>query len=235
MHIYFLQHAESLGPARFADWLDSMGHSHNRCHLYAGEAPPRLEDCDALVLLDGDLAVDDTETYPWLAREKKLLSRALKSGKPVLGVGLGARLIAEGLGAIVSRGTTPALGWQRIALAPESPFDLPETFAAFSWHRDIFGLPDGALPLGGSEASPLQGFAWDRGRVVALQCHLEATDTSISALVAHLEAQTRAGARPLEGPHVQAPEAILADTRRVDHQAALLDRLMVQWLRSVAR
>ena len=235
MHIYFLQHAEGLGPARFADWLDSMGHSHNTCHLHAGEAPPRLEDCDALVLLDGDLAIDDTATHPWLGREKKLLTRALKSGKPVLGVGLGARLIAEGLGAIVSRGTYPALGWQRIALAPQSPFDLPETFEAFSWHRDIFGLPDGALPLGGSEASPLQGFAWDRGRVVALQCHLEATEAGIAALLAHLEAQAITGAGVLEGPHVQAPEAILADTRRLDHQAALLDRLLVQWLGSVAR
>tara|TARA_B100000700_G_scaffold81744_1_gene91979 strand:+ start:27231 stop:27938 length:708 start_codon:yes stop_codon:yes gene_type:complete len=235
MHIYFLQHAAGLSPARFADWLDSMGHSHNRCHLYAGEAPPRLADCDALVLLDGDLAIDDTATHPWLAREKKLLARALKSGKPVLGVGMGARLIAEGLGAIVSRGTYPALGWQRIELAPESPFDLPETFEAFSWQRDIFGLPDGALPLGGSEASPLQGFAWDRGRVVALQCHLEATDTSISALFEHLAARTQAGASPLEGRYVQAAETILADTRRVDHQAALLDRLMVQWLRSVSR
>lgn len=235
MHTYFIQHAAGLGPARFADWLDSMGHSHNTCHLYADEAPPRLEDCDALILLDGDLAVDDTATHPWLSREKKLLTRALKSGKPVLGVGLGARLIAEGLGAIVSRGTYPALGWQRIELAPESPFDLPETFEAFSWHRDIFGLPDDALPLGSSEASPLQGFAWDRGRVVALQCHLETTDASITALFEHLDAQSHAGASPLGGPYVQAAETIREDSRRVDRQAALLDRLMVQWLRSVAR
>ncbi|WP_192036016.1 type 1 glutamine amidotransferase [Halomonas sp. YLGW01] len=234
MHTYFLQQAEGLGPARFADWLDSMGHSHNTCHLYADETPPRLEDCDGLILLDADLAVDDTASQPWLGREKKLLARALKSGKPVLGVGLGARLIAESLGAIVSRGTSSTLGWQHITLAPESPFDLPETFEAFSWHRDIVGLPDDALPLGGSAASPQQGFAWDWGRVVALQCHLEATEESLSALLTHLAARKN-GAPALAGPHVQAPEAILADARRLDRQAALLDRLLVQWLRSVAR
>lgn len=228
MHIYFLQHAAHDGPARLSDWLTGMGHSHNICHLYADEAPPRLEDCDGLIVLDGPQDLDDTESHPWLRREKKLLGRALKSGKPVLGIGLGARLIASGLGAIVSRGTYAETGWHSVTLAPDSPFDLPERFEAFHWHRDIFGLPDDALPLGASEASPVQGFAWDGGRVVGLQCRLEVTSASARALLEHAP-------RDLEtpGPYVQGEAEIFADPRRFDQLAALLDRVLLGWLMSI--
>ncbi|WP_043528472.1 type 1 glutamine amidotransferase [Litchfieldella xinjiangensis] len=231
MHIYFLQHDPDMGPARLADWLLAAGHSHNTCHLYAGEVPPRLDDCDGLILLDGPMRVTDESRHPWLKREKKVVTRALRSGKPVLGIGLGAQLLADGLGAIVSRGTFPEVGWHAITMAPESPFDLPEQFEALLWHHDIFGLPEGALPLGSSPASPLQGFAWDAGRVVGLQCHLEATVASATALLEHTPAHFEAQGEDTR--YVQTREAILDDPRRFDRQASLLDRILLQWLRSV--
>ncbi|SDM39856.1 GMP synthase-Glutamine amidotransferase [Franzmannia pantelleriensis] len=228
MHIYFLHHADHLGPARLTDWLSGMGHSYNGCLLHRGEAPPRLEDCDALIVLDAPLSLAPSHA-DWLSRERKLIQRALKSGKPLLGIGFGAELIAEGLGAIVSPGTYPELGFHRITLAADSPFDLPEQFEAFMCHRDIFGLPEGALPLGASAASPVQGFSWDGGRVVALQCHLEATETSTRRyLAATPEALTDADQR-----FVQPHDEILADPRRFDQLASLLDRVLLDWLRSV--
>lgn len=229
MHIYFLQHAAYEGPARLTDWLTGMGHSHNVCHLYADEAPPRLEDCDALILLDGPQGIDDSERHPWLKREKKLVNRALKSGKPLLGIGLGARLLAAGLGAVVSHGTYAETGWHSVTLAPESPFDLPERFEAFHWHRDIFGLPEDALPLGASAASPVQGFAWDRGRVVGLQCRLEVTSASVAALLDHVPESLQTS-----GPYVQSRAEIFADPKRFDRLAALLDRVLLRWLTSTA-
>ncbi|MBF8222896.1 type 1 glutamine amidotransferase [Halomonas sp. 328] len=222
MHIYFLQHHASLGPARLKDWLNGMGHSHNVCHL--DEALPRLADCDALVLLDGP----QSEDAPELARERKLVERALKGGKPLLGIGLGARLIARALGATVSRGTYPEVGWHPLTLAPESPFDLPERFEAFLWQSRIFGLPEEALPLGATPAGPLQGFAWDGGRVVGLQCHLESTAQSAAAMLALSPTAFAASSSPTT--HLQTAEAILAEPRRFDRQAALLDRLLAQWL-----
>ncbi|GAB2793885.1 type 1 glutamine amidotransferase [Halomonas shantousis] len=224
MHIYFLQHTPFAGPARLADWLAGMGHSYNTSHLYAGEAPPRFEDFDALILLGGPPESGDT-TPDWLKRERKLLARVLKSGKPLLGIGFGAQLIAESLGAIVSPGTYAETGWHAVTLAPESPFDLPESFEAFHWHRDIFGLPEDALPLGYSDASPVQGFAWDRGRVLALQCHLEMTPTMAEALLAHDREIQAAG-----GPFVQGREEMLATPQRFDRLASLLDRVMMHWL-----
>ncbi|MCI0508992.1 GMP synthase-like glutamine amidotransferase [Chromohalobacter marismortui] len=230
MHIYFLQHADYLGPARFADWLTGMGHSHNTCHLYADETLPRFDDLDALIVLDAPFGLHEDAAPMWLKRERKLIVRMLKSGKPLLGVGVGAQLIAEALGAIVSRGTYAERGWQPVTLADESPFDLPERFEAFTWHHDVFGLPDEALPLGGSTASPLQGFAWDGGRVVALQCHLEATAASVSALYDHLDA-FGARLKAAEGPYLQPRETVMEEPRRFDRLAALLDRVMLDWLR----
>ncbi|MDL4861729.1 type 1 glutamine amidotransferase, partial [Halomonas elongata] len=156
MHLHLLQHGPHRGPARIADWLDSMGHSHTVFHLHEGELPPRLADGDALIVLDGPDEGDLDPDATWPRQERKLIEQALNGQKPLLGLGHGARRIAEALGAMVSRGTYAESGWHTIDLAPDSPFDLPERFEAFMWHRDIFALPDDAQPLGGSEASPMQ-------------------------------------------------------------------------------
>ncbi|APE30595.1 glutamine amidotransferase [Halomonas aestuarii] len=229
MHVHLLQHSPHQGPARIADWLASMGHSHTVFHLDAGELPPRLADGDALIVLDGPEGSDEG-ARPWLRGERKLIAQALDGNKPLLGIGYGARLIAEALGAIVDRGTVAETGWHRVELAPLSPVDLPETFEAFMWHREVFSLPDYALALGRSTASPLQGFTWDDGRVVALLCHLEATAASVAELLDHQP--------PPEGsetsPHTQDRAAMLDDPKRFDRLAPLLDRLLSQWLSHAA-
>ncbi|KAA0009837.1 type 1 glutamine amidotransferase [Billgrantia pellis] len=228
MHLHLLQHSPHHGPGRIADWLTSMGHSHTVFHLHAGEAPPSLADGDALIALDGPMSIMDDAHHPWLKRERKLIARALDGNKPLLGIGLGARLIAAELGAMVGRGTFAEVGWHDVTLAPDSPFDLPEQFTAFMWHRDVFALPEDALPLGGSSGSPVQGFAWDAGRALGLLCHLEVTRADVSGLLASDE-------RP-EGsetsPHAQSSASILADSVRFDRLAPLLDRLLSQWLRT---
>lgn len=228
MHLHLLQHSPHYGPGRIADWLTSMGHSHTAFHLHAGEAPPSLADGDGLILLDGTMDILDDESYPWLKRERKLVSRALDGKKPVLGIGFGARMIAAELGATVGRGTFAEVGWHEVTLAQESPFNLPEKFTAFMWHRQVFALPDDALPLGGSPGSPVQGFAWDAGRALGLLCHLEVTRSDVSELLASSERPEGSDA----SPHAQSDDVILADIRRFDRLAPLLDRLLSQWIRS---
>ena len=226
MHVHLLQHSDFQGPARIADWLHSMGHSHTVFHLHAGEAPPSLADCDALIVLDGPPGSEEEAGHPWLKRERKLIERALDSRKPLLGIGLGARLIAEALGATVGRGTFTELGWHEVTLSPQSPLDLPERFTAFMWHERVFALPDDALPLGGSRASPVQGFAWDGGRALGLLCHLEVTRAGVEAWLDSGQPLPESAS----GPHVQPREAILAEGARFDRLAPLLDRLLSQWL-----
>lgn len=230
MHVHLLQHSPHQGPARIADWLASMGHSHTVFHLDAGELAPRLADGDALIVLDGPEGRLEDGQCPWLRGERKLIHQALNGSKPLLGIGFGARLIAEALGAVVARGTVAETGWHRVDLAPLSPVDLPDTFEAFMWHREVFALPDYALALGRSEASPLQGFTWDGGRVVGLLCHLEATADSVRTLLDHQPAPLGSET----SPHAQDRAAMLNDPRRFDRLAPLLDRLLSQWLGSTA-
>ncbi|WP_106475851.1 type 1 glutamine amidotransferase [Phytohalomonas tamaricis] len=225
MHIYFLQHAAYEDPARLSDWLTGMGHSHNTRHLYAGEIPPQLSEFDALVVLGGPMRTEDPDAHPWIKRERKLIERALNSAKPVLGIGFGAQLIAEALGAIISRGTYTELGWHTVTRSDECELALPATFEAFHCHSDIFGLPDDAAPIGATPASPVQGFSWDDGRVVALQFHLEVTAPWVRALAVH-----HASALSGSGPYVQSFDEILSTSKRFDRLAPLLDRLLLDWL-----
>lgn len=149
--------------------------------------------------------------------------------KPLLGIGLGGHWIAQALGAVVAPGTYTETGWHTVNLAPESALDLPETFTAFMWHRYVFSLPDDAVPMGGSEAAPLQGFSWDRGRVIGLLCHLEATTASVKQLLS--TAEWPAATLPANR-YVQDADQILADPNRFIHLAPQLDRLMTQWLKA---
>lgn len=226
MHLHLLQHQPHQGPARIADWLTSMGHSFTIFHLYDGELVPRSSDCDALIVLDDH---EDSDDRSWLRAERKLIDQLLDGRKPVLGIGAGALRIAELLGAPVGPGTTAEVGWQHVHLASDSPFDLPDDFTALLWHRNVFGLPEDALPLGGSEASPLLGFAWDAGRVVGLACQLHHHHQSLADQV---QAVPTPQGNARDDSRVQSREAILEQAQHVDELAPLLDRVLSQWLRS---
>ncbi|MGO1396233.1 MAG: type 1 glutamine amidotransferase [Halomonas sp.] len=230
MHIHLLQHGPDHDPARLTDWLTSMGHSYSVFHLYAGELTPRPNESDALIILDGP---EELLSQPpaWFKAEDKLINRYLDGQKPLLGIGVGAHWIAQVLGSVVAPGTYTETGWHTVNLAPQSSLDLPETFTAFMWHRFVFSLPDDAFPLGGSEAAPLQGFSWDRGRVIGLLCHLEATPASVKQLLTTAPWPT--ASTPATTRYVQDGAQILDDPNCFIHLAPLLDRVMTQWLKAV--
>lgn len=223
MHFHLLQHQPHQGPARIADWLTSMGHSFTIFHLYDGELPPRPADCDALIILDDH---ESSQDQSWSRAENKLIDQMLDGQKPLLGLGTGALRIAAALGAPVGNGSRAEAGWHKIHLADDSPFDLPDDFTTLLWHRQVFGLPDDALPLGGSESSPVLGYSWDAGRVIGLSCLLHLHGSSLSEYLDDT---------PLPEGHdtssaVQSPDAILAEARNLNDQASLLDRVLTQWL-----
>ena len=228
MHIHLLQHGSDHDPARLTDWLSSMGHSYTVFHLYAGELTPRPAESDALIVLDGPEAFLN-QSPAWFKAENKLINRYLDGQKPILGIGLGALWIAQALDAVVAPGTYPERGWHTVSMAPESPFDLPEQFEAFMWHRHVFSLPDNALPLGGSPAAPLQGFSWDSGRVLGLLCHLEITLASATQLLNGSEDMMPT--TTVAKRFIQDNSQILEQATRFQQLAPLLDRVMTQWLK----
>jgi GMP synthase-like glutamine amidotransferase len=186
MHIHCLQHVPFEGPFGIADWAGARGHALTVTPLYAEALPPDPTTFDWLVIMGGPMGVHDESQYPWLVAEKALIS--IEAGKTVVGICLGAQLIAAVLGARVYRNREPEIGWLPITLtaagqaSPVCGF-LPPALQVFQWHGDTFDLPDGALHLARSAVCEQQAFLYD-GRVLGLQFHLESTRDSVAGLCA---------------------------------------------------
>lgn len=226
MRIHYLQHVSFEGLGTIEGWAQSHGHRLAATHLYAGEALPRSTEFDWLIVMGGPMGVGEEREYPWLGAEKRLIGEAIAAGKVVLGICLGAQLIAEVLGARVSANPHKEIGWfplHRVSQSPAAAF-LPPELEAFHWHGDTFELPPGAEQLARSAACEQQGFLWQE-RVVGLQFHLETTPASAATLIAH-GGEDLAGAR---GPYIQTPAAMGGDPTRFATinrvMAKLLDRL----------
>ena len=147
--------------------------------------------------------------YPWLAAEKAFIATAIGAGKAVLGICLGAQLIAAVLGGPVSKGAQPEIGWYPVELTPEGrglPLfaAFPVRFTALHWHGDTFSIPPGATHVASSAACANQAFAYDGGRVVGLQFHLEETRESLAQLV------DNAGGELVQDDWIATPEELLA-------------------------
>jgi len=228
MRIQVLQHVPFEGPYGIADWAAARGHSLTTTPLYDGAAAPEPADFDWLVIMGGPMGANDESRYPWLAAEKALIRRAIAAGKTLVGVCLGAQLIAAVLGARVYRNQEPEIGWMPIELtaagqaSPVCGF-LPATFAVFHWHGDTFDLPARAVHLARSRACEQQAFLYE-GRVLGLQFHLESTAESVAGICAQCADEL------VPGTYVQSAARMLAalPADYVQLRAALfgiLDRL----------
>jgi GMP synthase-like glutamine amidotransferase len=228
MHIQCLTHVPFEGPAGISDWAHTRGHSIEATPLYTGADLPASGSFDWLVVMGGPMGVSDDEEFPWLTLEKEAIRAAINAGKTVVGVCLGAQLIASALGAGVYRNAHPEIGWMPVELTPEGRESrlfgfLPPSFQVFHWHGDTFDLPPGAIHLARSGACAHQAFVYD-GRVLGLQFHLESTPTSVKGIVTQCADEIR------PGPFVQSVERMLG-AAPADYQlinAALfgiLDRL----------
>ncbi len=150
------------------------------------ELPPWTDDT-ALVLMGGPMSVNDESEYPWLKEEKALIRDAVASRRPVLGVCLGAQLIASALGARVYPSVRET-GWKTLSGLPDNPL-FPRTFPAFQFHGETFDLPEGADLLATSGALPHQAFAYESA--LGLQFHIEATSPMIAAWTADMPVTAR--------------------------------------------
>jgi GMP synthase-like glutamine amidotransferase len=187
MRIQCLQHVPFEGPAHFAAMAAERGWELAVTRLFDGEPLPGPETFDLLAVMGGPMGAHDDEIYPWLAGEKRFIERSINEGKRMLGICLGAQLIADVLGARVYKNRYREIGWfpvRRVNEAAASVIgqSLPDSFHAFHWHGDTYDVPSGAVRLAESSACANQGFAWE-DRVAALQFHLEATPESVRALL----------------------------------------------------
>jgi GMP synthase-like glutamine amidotransferase len=185
MRAHCLQHVAAEGPAYIAEWLAEAGHTFSITHLYNAEPLPDVSDVDLLVVMGGPMGANEDATIPWLAAEVAFIRAAIDAGVRVLGVCLGAQLVARALGAAVHPNPEPEIGWYPVRAVPNASgdaFTFPSEITVFHWHGDTFELPEGATRLASSEACANQACQYG-DRVMALQCHLEATPVAVTGMV----------------------------------------------------
>ncbi len=184
MRVQVLQHVPFEGLGSIASWLEERHADVVITRSYVGDPLPTPGDADLVIALGGPMSVTDDKEHPWLAEERLFLERAVRVGGAVLGICLGAQLLASALGADVVPGAHKEIGWfpVRAEARGADVIALPETFEAFHWHGDTFGLPPGAVHVASSRACRHQGFQVGR-RTIGLQFHLETTAHSVEALV----------------------------------------------------
>jgi len=228
MRLLLLQHDPLDGPGALTDWAAEHGYSVAICLICQGEPLPPLESFDLLVSLGGPMGAYEEEKHPWLAAEKEYLRQALTAGKKILGLCLGAQLLADALGGKAFRHTCKEFGWQPIEplTAGLTWFGGSSVFQAFQWHGDTYSLPPGAVQLARNEAAEQQAFLIEApggGKVLGLQFHLEWTEQMAR------EALAEPGVAPPPSPSVQTPEEILSDLSLFDTARSrffeLMDRL----------
>jgi GMP synthase (glutamine-hydrolysing) len=184
-----VQHVPFEGPGAIATEARRRGVPLGACRPYAGDPLPAVADIGGLVVMGGPMGVSDTAEHPHLAAELELIAASVAAGLPVLGVCLGAQLLAAALGARVYRGAQLEIGAGRVGLTAEGQADPmlgaalaamdadaagvdAEELAVIHWHQDTFELPSGAVRLAGSALYPNQAFRVGRC-VYGLQFHLE--------------------------------------------------------------
>lgn len=188
------QHIAAEGPAYIADWLVAAGHTLTVTRLYDGEPLPDVSDVDLLVVMGGPMSANDEAGVPWLAGEAAFIRDVIAAGVPVLGVCLGAQMVARALGAAVHANPEPEVGWFPVRSAahlPRGVFTFPAELTVFHWHADTFELPEGAVLLASSDACANQAFQFGE-RVIALQCHLEVTPVAVASMAYAFREQLQA-------------------------------------------
>lgn len=187
MKAHILQHVPFEGPGSAAEWLQARGAMVSCTHFHdPSPSLPNVDELDLVIALGGPMSVNDERIYPWLRAEKRFLSEAILRGKPVLGICLGAQLMASALGARVYPNADKEIGWFPVEAEPEeaTAFVFPACTTVFHWHGETFDLPPGAVRLASSKACRNQAFQVG-ARAIGLQFHLETTPESADVLLSH--------------------------------------------------
>ena len=187
MRAHYLQHVPFEGLGSIEPWLHTAGYAITDTRLFESTRLPDLEEFDLLVVMGGPMSVNDESGYSWLAHEKSFIRSAIDADKSILGICLGAQLIASSLGARVYPNRHKEIGWfpvQGIPPSGNSVFGFPPSLEVFHWHGETFELPPGAVRLARSKGCENQAFQIGKS-VIGLQFHLETTPQSAEDIVSN--------------------------------------------------
>jgi len=189
MSVLICKNVETEGPGTIKDYLEMQKTPYKIVELSKGEDMPDPDGFDALVILGGPMSVNEDEIYPYFKEEEVVVRNFISHDKKVLGICLGAQIMAKALGSQVYKGSRKEIGWHDIeltdeglndpcmrslALNPEMSGDLRRKFKVFHWHGETFNIPAYAVRLAGSQLYPNQAFKY-KNNAYAFQFHIEVT------------------------------------------------------------
>lgn len=224
MNIHWIQHVPFEDLGSIEHWSLKHGHTLSATRPYLNEPFPPTGQLDWLVVMGGPMNIYEEDRYPWLAEEKGFIKRAIGERKIVLGICLGAQLIADTLSSRVFAGQHKEIGWMPVrksaASAKSALFnDFPPEMDVFHWHGDTFGLPAGCIHIAESDACRNQAFIFE-DRVVGLQFHLEMTRQGVQRILDHCRAELA------EAPFIQDAAKILSNLEKIEGANREMDRLL---------
>ena len=185
MHIHYLKHVPFEGLGSIENLLVENGCDITRTCMYQDQSLPSIHEIDALFIMGGPMGVYDDDEYPWLTLEKEFIESVLQLNIPILGVCLGAQLLASVLGAKVENNTFEEIGWYPVkrtkGLVDDRVNNLPIDFDALHWHGDTFEIPDGGSNFIVSDGCANQAFVYGEN-VLGMQFHLEMLPSNVEAI-----------------------------------------------------
>jgi GMP synthase (glutamine-hydrolysing) len=183
MKLHYIQHVPFETPAGILKWASSRSVEISSTKMFESAMLPELPDFDFLLVMGGPMSVNEESKFHWMKNEKKFIENCISHNKKILGICLGAQLIADVLGAEVSSNKYKEIGWYDVEKCNDIRVtkQFPAKFKAFHWHGERFNIPDGAVKIFESEACDNQGFAYRNS--VGLQFHIESDDDSITSMI----------------------------------------------------
>jgi len=185
MKIHCIRHEAFEGLANISKWIQLNNHQLSYTHIYLDEAFPSVDDFELLIIMGGMASVYEKKSHLWLIKEKEFVQKAINHGKKVLGICLGAQILADALGSKVYKAPFKEIGWFPLEFnineLPKLKF-LPDKLEVFHWHGDTFDIPTGAVRIGSSELIQNQGFICGKS-IIALQFHCEMNIEQLNMMI----------------------------------------------------